>query len=436
MATSTRAQIAWLHRRVGFGLAPGELDALESLGTDRVLDRLLDPDDGAVPASPDPWEAVDLTPPEVPGQVDPSQVVNIISAWFGSMTSTPRPLQEWMRWFWHGHFVSTMPVVKSPALLVQQVRMLGALGLTDMGTLLRSVSTDAAMLIYLDGRSNAAGAVNENYGRELLELFSLGIGNYTESDVRAASVALTGWVVRRESTSASFVQRRHDPTPQAFLGAEGVSDLDAVVAAIVAEPACARYVTGALGEAILGPGVDPGLLDRLARDLHDDGLELRPLVRALLEAGLDGAATTVVRSPVVWFASACRILAVPPSDTTGDARAGLANMGQIPLNAPNVAGWPGGRAWLSASADLGRWNLAVALAASAASRTSAPPATQAARSGDLVALADALGRPDGFSATTSAALEAAHRAAQRPEIDLVALALVAPDTVVDEEVPI
>ena len=116
--------------------------------------------------------------------------------------TTTEPFAEWMRWFWHGHFVSTLRVVKQPQLMVQQLRLFGTLGLGDFRSLLRAVTIDPAMLIYLDGTTSTKGAVNENYGREVLELFALGIGNYGEADVRAGAEALTGWRAPRRPTTS------------------------------------------------------------------------------------------------------------------------------------------------------------------------------------------------------------------------------------------
>src|SRR5262249_35738337 len=155
--------------------------------------------------------------------------------------------------------------------------------LGDFRTLLRAVSVDPAMLVYLDGVKNVRNGVNENYGRELLELFSLGIGHYSEDDVRAGATALTGWSVVRQPPSSRFVARQHDDTPQTYLGHAGVHDVDTVVDAVVANDACPAWIAGKLAKAILGPDVDQGLVTKLAADFKAGGLQLKPLVRAILE---------------------------------------------------------------------------------------------------------------------------------------------------------
>jgi hypothetical protein len=429
---TTRSQQAWLLRRAGFGPAAGELDRLASLPVGDVLDALLDPDGHGVAPAPDPWAGLDLA-----GARAAEGGRQVVARWLQAMATTPRPLAEWMRWFWHGHFVSTLPVVKQPQLLVDQLRLFGRAGLGDFRSLLAAVTTDAAMLVYLDGAKSTRGQVNENYGREVLELFALGIGAYTEADVRAGAVALTGWAVpgaRESATGPRFVARRHDDTPQRYLGRDGVHDVDTAVDAMVAHPACAPFVTGKLARALLGPDVDTGLVASLAADFARSGLALAPLVRAILEAGLDGHATTLVRGPVPWLAAMIRASGADAAAAVTATGGALRAAGQVPLNAPNVGGWPGGRSWLSSSATVGRWNMAVALAA-------ATPAAAAARSaaarGAWAELADVLGQPDGFAAPTVAALDqardggprAGNTKAGRAGDTALTLALASPDLV-------
>jgi uncharacterized protein (DUF1800 family) len=424
-----RSAIAWLGRRAGFGLGPGELDAGTALGVGAVIDRLVDPDAHGVPAAPDPWASVDLDAYDRgDGQNgDRAGLVRraSVQAWVDAMFVTPRPLEEWMRWFWHGHFVSALGVVKDPRLMVAQLRTIGAAGLGDFRSLLRAVTTDPAMLVYLDGDDSRLGAVNENYGREVLELFALGIGRFDESDVRAGAVALTGWRVDRRAGEASFVPRLHDDTPQRYLGRTGVHDVDSVVDAIVAHDACAPFVTAKLAHALLGPDVDDGLIHDLAADFAASGLQIRPLVRAALEAGVGGSSSTMVVAPVPWTVAAGRAAGVAAADLGRALLVSLRNAGQVPMAAPNVGGWPEGRAWLTTSTTLTRVDLAGRIAAKAPADN---PARQAAAAGDVEALADALGRPGGFIGATDDALVALHRSGD-DGVGVLAAALSSPDLV-------
>lgn len=426
-----RSAVAWLHRRAGWGLAPGELDELAALGPAAALDRLIDPDAHGVPAAPDPWAAlgdVALLPEDGPAAGDARR--QAIGAWLTAMVGTARPLEERMRWLWHGHLVSGLNGVPHVGMMIEQLRTWQRLGLGDVPTLLRAATVDAAMLRYLDGAASRRDAVNENYGRELLELFALGIGAYDEHDVRAAAVALTGWVVVPGTITTAFVDRRHDPTPQRLLGVSGVDDVDSVIAAVVAQPACARHLTAAIAAELLGPGVDEGLLDEHAERFAADGLAIRPLVRALLAAGLDGAATPMVLPPVPWLVQAMRSLALTPTDVFAVPEAVdlLVGAGQVPMLPPNVSGWPSGRAWLTTAGTLARVNLSSVLA------TLVPdgaPARAAAAAGDVAALADLLGRPEGFGSATVTAVRDAGTAGGRHGATLaLATALAAPEMVI------
>lgn len=429
-----REAIAWLYRRVGFGLAPGELDRLEPKGAAGVLDELLDPDAHGVPVAPDPWAGLDFStfdPDDNKTRREATRAV--IGAWLAAMVTTPRPLHEWLRWFWHGHFTSSLPVVRHPNLMVTQLRLYGERSLGDVRTFLRDVTVDPAMLVYLDGHANEKNKVNENYGRELLELFALGVGNYTEADVRAGAEALTGWQVARGSVptgpTSTFIPRRHDDSPKTYLGREGVHDVDSVIDAVVAHEACAPWITFRLARAILGPDVERGLVDRLAGELRDGGMQLRPLVRSLLEAGLDGASTPLVSGPVSWLTRMLRATAAPLPATLQAAGEGLEPSGQIPMIPPNVAGWPGGSAWLSSSATVARLGMAAVVADATPADS---PIGRAAGTGDVAELADALGYPGGFGSATSSALQ---DLARDPALDrrttaaVLAVALAAPEAV-------
>jgi uncharacterized protein (DUF1800 family) len=421
---SDRDSIAWLARRVGFGLGPGQLDALTAAGLATTLDRWLDPDAHGVAANPDPWAHVDIAPKPKLGI---TQAQAVVMGWLAAMLATPRPVEEWMRWFWHGHFVSTLRVVHSPLLMVNQLRMFGQLGLGDFHSLLRAVTVDPAMLVYLNGNTSSAGQINENYGREVLELFALGIGNYSEADVRAGATALTGWVVGRDAT-AQFVLRRHDDGAQRYLGRDGVHDVDTVVDAIVEHPKCAPFVTAKLARAILGPAVDPKLVASLAKDFAASGLQLRPLLRAIVEVGLSGGASgPMVTAPVPWMLAVMRAHALAPSGLRKTLPRTMKGAGQMPMDAPNVGGWPSGTAWLSSSVTLARFDFASTVAR-VADPTTVPK--QAAAKGDYDALADALGRPSGFGATTRAALASLRASAGPPEVGRLAIAIAAPELAV------
>ncbi len=189
-------------------------------------------------------------------------------------------------------------------------------------------------------------------------------------------------------------------------------------------PACAPFIAGKLARSILGPGVDTQLVASLAAGFATSGLQIRPLVQKIVEAGLDGASTPLVAAPVPWSTQMLRATGVGFGRVGAALERSLRGAGQIPLDAPNVGGWPGGPAWLTSSATLARFDLASVLAEHTGPSS---PAGRAAVSGDIDALADALGHPEGFAAPTAAALRDLPDDGAAPGVSRLALAIAAPD---------
>jgi uncharacterized protein (DUF1800 family) len=421
--TTTRDEVAWLARRAAWGIRPGQLDELESLGTDVVIDLLVEPDANGIDTEASPWADFEYTDdPESRGE----QGLGVLSSWVRHLVETDRPFENAMAWFWHDHFAVSVAVVNYLPLLLDHLELLRTSAFGDFRKLIRDVTTDGAMLIFLDGTTSTGVSPNENYGRELLELYTLGIGNYTEDDVRAASVALTGWVVaRRLGYSVRFVPGRHDSTPQTFLGSSGISGVDAVVDTAVDHPAVPGFIAGKLASHFLG-GVDAGTVDTLATTFAANELQSASLARAVLEVGLDGAGTPQVTAPVPWLIAAMKATGaeLPARPMIGLLR----QMGQVPANPPNVGGYPGASTWLASSATAGRFTAANAIAR----LTPDDSAALAAAAGrDYDELADILVHPAGFSPTTIAALDdLPSAAAGRPGEAVLAIALASPDILI------
>lgn len=416
-----RAKVAWLARRAGFGPAPGELDARAATGAAAWLDELVDPDAHEVPGAPDPWAGADLAFTNDAASRR-SRALDLIGRWLTHMATTPRPLEEAMVWFWHDHFAVSLAEVRSAAAMADHLRLLRRHALGDFRTLIREVATDPAMLVFLDGARSTGQAPNENFGRELLELYTLGVGNYGEADVRAGAVALTGWTVDlQRGGGARFVPRRHDDRPQAMLGRQ-VHDVDSVVDAAVSHPACATFVSRKLVAWFLGTPADEQVVAAGARAFTASGMSVRALVRTILAAGLDGAGHPVVRAPVPWLVGAAR--AVGASVDARALYAPLTAAGQVPCLPPNVGGWPGETAWLGASATVARVSMA-ALLVDALAADAEPLRLAAAK--DLAALAARLGLPAGFTPATADALRAMPATGPRPGASVLAVALASPD---------
>ncbi|MEZ5243734.1 MAG: DUF1800 family protein [Acidimicrobiales bacterium] len=421
--TTTRDEVAWLARRAAWGLRPGQLDELEALGTAAVVDLLVDPGGNGLVEEPSPWAGFDYV--DEPGE-RARQGLAVLNSWLGHLVTTERPFENTLAWFWHDHFAVSYAVVNHLPLLLDHLDLLRNSAFGDFRTLIRDVTTDGAMLMFLDGATSTGASPNENYGRELLELYTLGIGNYTEDDVRAAAVALTGWVVApRLGYDVRFVERRHDPTPQDFLGVSGVSGVDAVVDAAVAHPAVPGFIAGKLAAHLLG-GVDSATVTALATTFADNDLRIGPLSRAVLEAGLDGRSTPQVTAPVPWLVS---VLKATGAELPGNTALGLLRqMGQVPGNPPNVGGYPGASTWLASSATAGRFTAANLIARLTPADA---PTLVAAADRDYDLLADLLLRPGGFSTPTLDALDGlSSTAAPRPGEAVLAVALASPDLLI------
>ena len=388
---------ARLVRRVGFGLRPDQLEVLAPLDDRGVAEWLL-----AAPAPPDPWADTSYAVgPDDAGGARRRTALAAIARWTDAIVATDAPVADWLTWFWHGHFVSALPEVKNPQLMVDQVRLFRSLGRGGFGDLVAAVTTDPAMLLYLDGNDSTGAAPNENYSRELLELFTLGHGAYTEADIAAGAVALSGWRVQRDTGTAAFVARRHDDTPQRYLGVDGVHDVASVVAAIEAQQGLASVVAGHLARAVVGPAVDDGTIDAAAAAFRSGDGSIEAALHTLCLAVADGAdGGGVVSAPYPWMIAALRATGAVVDPRTAYAQLNAA--GQVPWFAPNVSGWPSGAAWDNASTVVARFTLAVSIAAATPADAAVLAAAGSSDPDDLGAL---LGLAVGWTDTSLAALD-------------------------------
>ncbi len=419
---TTRDEIAWLARRAGWGLAPGRLDELVALGTDAVIDLLVEPTNNGIATEDSPWATFEYVDDREQRQ---TQGLDVLNRWVTHLLDTERAFENSLAWFWHDHFAVSFQVVQHLPTLIEHLDLIRDQGLGDFRELIRAVSTDAAMLVFLDGATSTGSAPNENYGRELLELYTLGIGNYTENDVKAAATALTGWVVRRRlGGEVQFVDRRHDDTQQTFLGVSGVHDVDTVVEATIDHPACPGFIAGKMARHYLG-AVDDSLVDDLAGSFASAGLDVATLGRGVLEAGVEGQGTPQVMAPVPWL-----LQAMNSTGTRLEPRAQVGlmrGMGQVPGSPPNVGGFPGASTWLASSATAARFGAANLIARETPSDS---VALAAASDGRWDELADVLLRPSGLSTPTIDALDGLVGSADRPGEAALALALASPDLLI------
>ena len=406
-----REAVGWLHRRAGFGLHPDDQAAAVKRGPIAELELLI----STIDEPDDPWEGLALDPPDGGRR-------EAIVAWFEHLVGSTRPYHDRRTWMLHGWLVSSLAKVPIPKLMVDQIRLLMADGGGSYPDLLEAITVNPAMLVYLDGRTSTAAAPNENYARELLELFSLGVGHYTEDDVQSAASALTGWVFGRDLDQARLVRSRHDDRPQTVLGHTDVADVGGVIAAIVDQPEHPTFVARRIVREYLGDPDSDELADAVdaVADAYVAGqYSLDAAIQTALRLGLDGASLTMVLAPIPWLVTALRVTGVSLFRLGREAPGRIREMGQLPLIPPDVSGWAYGNEWFTASSLIARTNIAAGVATAT---SPSEPIRVALDDGDINLAAQHLGLTEPFSSTTSAAL----RAATDP-VDRLTLALVSPE---------
>ena len=372
---------AHLLRRAGFGASPTDLRGLVDMTMHDAVGTLVDftVNDATPPALYDARPALaqllfarrNKTMPDVQlrqmtQDVRRSEVRSIASLqrwWLDRMLTGPAPLQEKMTLYFHGHF-TTAAIQKGvdPQLVYNQNAIFRRNALGNLRELTWQVSTDPAMLIYLDNNTNVASHPNENYARELMELFTLGVNHYTEDDVREAARAWSGWVVNRVSGTASFVPRRHDNGSKTFLGQTGNWSGRDIVEIIFRQPLCAAFFANSLLNFFVYNNPEPELVDAVAALIRKNDYELRPVMSTLLRSNVfysDRAYRALVKSPVEFVVGTYRTFGLPQVDAP--AQRALVNMGQILFYPPNVAGWPGGENWLTSQTMIARANFLAGL---------------------------------------------------------------------------
>ena len=279
--------------------------------------------------------------------------------WYQEMLATPSPLTEKMTLFWHNHFVSSQQKVKSPVLMYQQNVLLRKYALGNFGEMLHAISKDPAMIIYLDNVSNRKGQPNENFAREVMELFTLGEGNYTEQDIKEAARAFSGWSLDRETGLFRFYPRLHDDGVKTVLGKRGNFEGDAVLDILLHQPQAAELITRKLWREFISPAPEPSEVKRLARIFRSSSYDVKSVMRALLTSEAFYAKQNraiLVKSPVEFMIGTLKQFDIHPKDMRPLLFAGR-NLGQDVFGPPNVKGWPGGENWINSNTLLTRQQL-------------------------------------------------------------------------------
>jgi uncharacterized protein (DUF1800 family) len=386
LVTTDSALIAHLLRRTSFGPLPGQVEALVPGGLSAAIEAVLAAQPPALPPAPSLHKSTPLALPEW---------------WLARMADPAAGLQEKLAWFWHGHFTSSRKKVTDAGLMYLQNQLLRQSAVGNFRALAQQITIDPAMLWYLDGRTSTASAPNENYAREFMELFVLGLDQYSQDDVHQGAIALSGWRIDETNGTSRFVTRFGPTGPVPYLGQQVGSAQD-VVNAACGHPACAPFVVAKVFAYLAGIPPSAEQQSRLAALFVAAELELQPLVGAILrDPAFLNMRLNRPRYPVEWVTAA--MAAVGLSDPALAYRL-CVPMGQVPFFPPNVAGWPADLSWLAPSDALVRAALAVR----------APGVTDVAVATDPVAAALQRCSIYEVSAETQAVLEQAAGAVREP----------------------
>ncbi len=368
--------------RAGFGGTPEEVERLVQMGPYKAVDYLVDyhniPQthlDMDVRGWERPLAYEDLLHTQARDKLaerrmnrDLTQRSNFRRWWLKRLLDTPRPLEEKLVLFWHDHFATSWQEVRDSFMMIQQNQLFRRYADKYDG-LLHGIVQDPAMIRYLNNDQNVKGNNNENLGREVLELFSLGEENsanhkkdgYTEKDVREGMTrALTGFTFERWTGQFRFYSKSHDAGSRALLGKKGEFGPHEALDIVLKHPATARYITKKLLEYFVNFEPDPKVVDRLAQVLRDNNYEIRPMLRSLFlseEFYSPKALANHIKSPAELMVSTAKMMKLANVDPRNIDLACM-NMGQTLLEPPSVAGWPEGRFWINAHLILIRYNSA------------------------------------------------------------------------------
>jgi len=373
---------AHLLRRAGFGGTPDEIARYASLGMNGAVDALIHfPDTSALPAPDNVFDPIaalqnngglrgvardDMMRRQFAQEVRRGERQSIISLqrwWLNRMFATPAPLQEKMTLYFHGHF-TTAAIQKgvSPQMVLDQNQLFRDNALGNVRELTWNVSVDPAMLLYLDNAKNEKTHPNENYARELMELFTLGLNHYTEQDIRESARAWSGYTVRRLTGKMDFVASRHDDGEKTFLGRTGNFGGRDIVDIIFSQPQAARWFAAGLLNFFVYNDPEPELIDRFAAVIRKNDFNLAPSMSVLLRSNVFYSARAyraLVKSPVEFVVGTYKALLLPKLEP--NALLSLAQMGQVLFYPPNVAGWPGGQSWITTQTAIARENFVAGL---------------------------------------------------------------------------
>lgn len=370
---------AHLLNRAAFGGTPAEIEAAKRKGLALAVRDLVDLTGDAADLPTPPWahprnireQRMEIKSEKDAGEnfkekaravrmMEADNILDLRRWWLDRMMNGPAPLLEKMTLFWHGHFATSVQKVKDPYWLWLQNDTLRRNALGNFGALVKKISRDPAMMIYLDLQQSRREHPNENWARELMELFTVGIGNYSEDDIRASARAFTGYRIDLTTQQFRFMPMQQDVAPKTFMGRTGPLNGDDIVNILVAKPACAQFIGRKLWRFFVEDEPSTSIVDAVAASLHEHNFEMRPVLREIFTSAefySDRVMHAQIKSPVQYIVQTSKLLeASLPSPIV--AQNAMRQMGQILFAPPNVKGWDGGKAWISTSTLLFRYNFA------------------------------------------------------------------------------
>jgi uncharacterized protein (DUF1800 family) len=388
----TLFEAAHLLNRAGFGGSPDEIRAFHALGRFKAVDALLSQeepvDNFPLPEWANPERALadmrgrieqrreiqgrmrDLTAEEVEKlrretfremqQDNRRHALEAQGWWFRRMLLTKAPLREKMTLFWHDHFATSIQKVKQPVLMINQNELFRRHALGSFSDLTQEILMDPAMMLYLDTQSSRKGKPNENFAREVMELFTLGEGNYTEQDIREAARAFTGYQLNRFNGETFHNRKQWDASAKTVFGKTGPLTGEDVMGLIFEKPEAARFMTKKIWEFFVYDNPSDAAINALAGGFHKAGYRIAPLLKEIFtskEFYSDTAIRSQIKSPVQFIIAMLKQLEIsePP---TGFPITAQQQLGQVLFMPPNVAGWDWGKAWINTNTLLTRYNLA------------------------------------------------------------------------------
>jgi len=391
---------AHLSERAGFGATPEEIGRLAAMTPQQAIDRLVDyesveatdlkpfDESGIWDPGMDPFpasraEAVRIArdrgealgekvlPAGSPRRLQPVvdkffyglranaiETERLALWWANRMLTTPRPLEEKLTLFWHGHFANGQNKVRDCRMMLRQNELFRANASGSFRVLLTGILKDPAMLVYLDNGENIKKHPNENFGRELLELFTMGVGTYTEKDIREAARAFTGWT--NDVLVFKFDETQHDDGPKTFLGRMGPFNGEDVLNIVLAQPVTAEFMATKVYRYFVREEISGTVKAALGATLRNHDYRLKPMLKQIfLSKDFYGpaASATQIKSPIHLLISTYKKMGLHEVPTIPDFGRMSASLGQTLFEPPNVAGWAGGRTWITPATLLNRGNL-------------------------------------------------------------------------------